>query len=151
MEGSPIPFRSAPPIQDPPPFPYLINPERRGFDIGLSASITPAGSIEATTVTEVSFRTMYWTIDQQLAHATVNGASVRAGDLFASGTVSGTEDTSFGSLLERTANGSKPLSMAGGSHRAFLVDGDTVTLAGRCEGEGRVTIGFGECTGTVRA
>ncbi|MDJ0791229.1 MAG: fumarylacetoacetase [Acidimicrobiia bacterium] len=145
------PFRSVPPIQDPPPFPYLINPERRGFDIGLSASITPAGSIEPTTVTEVSFGTMYWTIDQQLAHATVNGASVRAGDLFASGTVSGTEDTSFGSLLELTANGSKPLSMAGGSHRTFLVDGDTVTLAGRCEAEGRVTIGFGECTGTVRA
>jgi fumarylacetoacetase len=94
---------------------------------------------------------MYWTFAQQLAHATSNGASARPGDLLGSGTVSGPDTGSEGSLIELTWRGTRPLTLADGSSRAFLADGDTVTLRGWCGGDGpdRPRIGFGECTGTI--
>jgi fumarylacetoacetase len=92
---------------------------------------------------------MYWTPAQQLAHLTVNGASVRTGDLFASGTVSGPERTQAGSFLELTWNGAEPVKLDDGSTRGFLLDGDTVTISATAPGAGGVPIGLGSVSGTV--
>jgi fumarylacetoacetase len=92
---------------------------------------------------------MYWTLAQMLAHHTSNGCNLRAGDLIASGTVSGAEEGSQGSLLEITQRGSKPIQLPTGEERAFLSDGDEVILRGYCEKEGYVRVGFGECRGSV--
>jgi fumarylacetoacetase len=93
---------------------------------------------------------MYWTPAQQLAHLTVNGAAVRTGDLFASGTVSGPERTAqAGSFLELTWNGTEPVKLADGSTRGWLADGDTVTISGISPGRDGTSIGLGEVTGTV--
>ena len=86
-----------------------------------------------------------------LAHLTVNGASLRAGDLFGSGTISGAAVDSRGSLLELTWNGTEPLTLADGSTRGFLEDGDTVTMTAWAPGPGGARIGLGEVTGTIRA
>jgi len=142
------PFRVPAHEQDPQPLPYLRGSDSRGVAIDLRVDLTPSGSANATRVTETSFTNMYWTMAQQLTHATVNGATVRAGDLFASGTVSGPTPDEFGSLLERSWNGTKPIEVDGGT-RTFLEDGDTVTISGRCQANGRVPIGFGVCEGTV--
>ncbi len=142
------PFRTPAAAQDPEPLAYLRSQEQRSIDIGLSVELTSASGAKATTC-ETSFTNMYWTMDQQLAHATVNGATVRPGDLFASGTVSGPTPREFGSLLESTWNGSTPIELTDGSTRTFLEDGDTVTIRGRCEAPGATPLGFGECRGTV--
>jgi fumarylacetoacetase len=92
---------------------------------------------------------MYWSPAQMLAHLTVNGASVRAGDLFGSGTISGPTRESRGSLLELTWNGTEPLTLADGSTRGFLEDGDTVTMTAWAPGPGGCRIGLGEVTGTI--
>jgi fumarylacetoacetase len=92
---------------------------------------------------------MYWSMAQQLAHATVNGATIRSGDLFASGTVSGPTRDEFGSLLEITWNGTQRIELADGKTRTFLENGDTVTIRGRCTSADAASIGFGECVGTV--
>jgi fumarylacetoacetase len=145
------PFRVPATDQEPAPLPYLTTEHRIGFDLDLTVSITPDGADEEHEVTATSFTSMYWTMAQQLAHATVNGATVRAGDLFASGTVSGPTRGEFGSLLEITWNGIDPIEFPDGTTRTFLHDGDTVTIRGRCAAEGAVPIGFGECLGTVVA
>ena len=117
-------------------------------DLDLEVELIPAGGGAGTVVTRTSFADMYWTMAQQLAHATVNGATARAGDLFASGTVSGPEPGTLGSLLEITKNGSDPITLDDGSKRAYLEDGDTVIIRGWC-GSGQDRIDFGECVGTV--
>jgi fumarylacetoacetase len=94
---------------------------------------------------------MYWSMAQQLAHAASNGAKVATGDLFASGTVSGPGATERGSLIEITWNGAEAIEFDDGTTRTFLENGDTITLHGRCEADGAVAIGFGECIGTVVA
>nr|MBA3232786.1 fumarylacetoacetate hydrolase family protein [Propionibacteriales bacterium] len=94
---------------------------------------------------------MYWSVTQMLAHMTVNGASLRVGDLFASGTVSGIDATTFGSLVERTWNGTQPLTLDDGSTRGFLADGDVVTMSGWAPGPAGSRVTLGEVTGTVRA
>jgi len=86
---------------------------------------------------------------QQLAHATINGTRIRPGDLYASGTVSGSEPRTYGSLIELTWGGRDPIDLSDGSQRTYLEDGDTVTLRGWCEREGLPRIGFGACVGTV--
>jgi fumarylacetoacetase len=141
------PFRVAGPAQEPPVLPYLAEPEPRGYDITLEVWLQPAGSPDSTRICRTNFRTMYWSMTQQIAHMTSNGASVRCGDLCGSGTVSGPTPDSFGSLLELAWNGAKPLQLPGGIQRTFLEDGDTVILKGY--GEGAVRIGFGEVSGTV--
>jgi fumarylacetoacetase len=142
------PYRTPAPTQAPEPLPYLRSTNRVAVDLDLSVSVTSSNGASAT-VCRTSFATMYWTMAQQLAHATVNGATVRPGDLFASGTVSGQGKGAFGSLLEVTWNGEEPFTLSDGSTRTFLEDGDTVSIVGSCSAPDVVTIGFGPCTGTV--
>jgi len=137
------PYRVPQPRQDPVPLPYLAAPEDAAFDLHLEADLN------GTTITQTEFREMYWTAPQQLAHVTVNGTRIRAGDLYASGTVSGRAPASFGSLLELSWNGTRPIELDDGTARFFLEDGDTVTLRGWCGGDDRPRIGFGTCRGTV--
>ena len=141
------PFRVEGPVQDPAPLPYLATTGPQAYDIHLEAALAPAGKAP-TTISRTNFRTMYWSIAQQLAHHTVSGCNTRVGDLMGSGTISGPEPDSFGSLLELTWNGQKPLSLTGGGERSFLEDGDDVVITGWCQGDG-YRVGFGSVTGRV--
>jgi fumarylacetoacetase len=114
-----------PPRQEPEPLPYLRTAGSWGLDVELEVELC------GTVVARTNARGLYWTMPQQLAHATVNGASLSTGDLFASGTISGSEHGSEGSLIERSHNGKQPLSLADGSTRTFLEDGDVVVIRGR--------------------
>ncbi len=113
------------PEQRPPPLPHLAG----GRDWALDADLEV--ELNGTVVSRGNARSLYWTMPQQLAHATSNGATVRAGDLMASGTISGPAPGSEGSLIELTRNGAEPLSLPDGSRRTFLEDGDEVVLRGR--------------------
>jgi len=137
------PFRTEGPLQEPAVLPYLRFSGKKNFDIGLEVSIRPENAGE-TTVCRTSFGYMYWNAAQQLAHQTVNGCNINTGDMYASGTISGPDPGSYGSMLELTWQGTKPLTMADGSERKFLADGDTVTMRGFGTREG-LRIGFGEC------
>jgi fumarylacetoacetase len=95
-----------------------------------------------------NFKHMYWSMAQQLAHHTVSGCNTRVGDLMGSGTISGPEPDSFGSLLELTWNGQRPMALTGGGERSFLEDGDDVFITGWCQGEG-YRVGFGSVTGRI--
>ena len=131
------------PVQDPAPLPYLERAEPWGLDLALEVAIN--GSV----VSRPPFATMYWTPDQMLAHLTVNGASIRTGDLYASGTVSGPEPDQRGSLIELTWNGTEPLKLGDGSTRAFLEDGDTVTISATAPAAGGGRLTLGDVTGTI--
>lgn len=141
------PFRVKGPDQHPHVLPYLAYEGDRNFDIQLEVLIQPEKS-EAVTVCRSNFKYMYWNMCQQLAHHTVNGCNIQTGDLYASGTISGPSPGSYGSMLELTWNGQKPLHLADGSERKFLHDGDTVVIKGFAEKDG-VRIGFGECKGKL--
>jgi fumarylacetoacetase len=147
------PYRCPGPPQYPPVLDYLAVSGDRAIDLLLEATLsTQAMRAKATApfvLCRTNLRHLYWTPAQQLAHVTSNGATVRAGDLYASGTVSGSDPSSVGSLVERTWNGEQPLSLPGGETRAFLADGDTVTVRGWCGGSDLPRIGFGEVSGTV--
>jgi fumarylacetoacetase len=141
------PFRVEGPKQDPTPLPYLQLAGAHTFDIALEAGIaTPDG--KETVICRSNFKHLYWSMAQQLAHHTVNGCNVNAGDLMASGTISGDTPDSYGSLLELTWKGTKPLKLHDGTERKFLNDGDTLVMRGHCEKNG-VRIGFGEVRGEV--
>ncbi len=142
------PFRVAQPVQEPQPLEYLRHSGNHGFDIALEVLLRPEGADEATTIARTNFRHMYWTMAQQLAHHTVAGCNTRVGDLMGSGTISGPTSDSFGSLLELTWNGKNPLALKNGGTRGFIEDGDELTLAGWCQGEG-YRVGFGECVGKI--
>ncbi len=142
------PFRCAPPAQVPAPLGYLRGRDDSTYDVRLEARLRPAGSTEATVIARTNFRHLYWTMRQQLAHHTITGCNLRPGDLLASGTISAPDPGGYGSLLELTWRGTRPLELPGGVTRRFLEDGDTLTLSGRCEGTA-YAIGFGECSGTV--
>ena len=143
------PYRIPAPKQDPPPLPHLRLEDDSAYDIHLEVALSTAGIEEPVTVSRTNFRYLYWTIAQQLAHATSNGATVDPGDLFASGTISGPSPSSYGSLIELTWRGERPIHLPDGSARTFLEDGDTVVMRGWCEAPGRPRIGFGELRGTV--
>ena len=96
-----------------------------------------------------NFNDAYWTVAQMVAHHTVNGCNLQAGDLFGTGTLSGPDAGQAGSLLELSAGGKKPIHLAHGETRTFLEDGDCIVLRGYCERSGARRIGFGECRGTV--
>ena len=141
------PFRVKGPDQFPQVLPYLVTNGERNFDISLEVLIKPEQSDE-TTVSRSNFKFMYWNVNQQLAHHTVNGCNLQVGDLYASGTISGPSPGSFGSMLELTWNGQRPMHLADGTERKFINDGDTVVLRGHAEKDG-VRIGFGECKGKI--
>jgi fumarylacetoacetase len=137
------PHRVAAPAQDPEPLPYLRTDEDWALDIALEVALAPEGG-EETVVSRTNASLLYWTAPQQLAHATVNGTNVRPGDLYASGTISGPEPGSRGSLLELSWGGRDPLPLAGGGTRTFLEDGDTVILRGSAG-----PISLGEVRGSI--
>lgn len=144
------------PQTDPMPLPYLWdaeNQEHGGIDITLEVTITTAkmrdDKIAPHRLSRGSFREMYWTIAQLLAHQTSNGCNLRPGDLLASGTASGSSPESRGCLLELTRRGAETIQLPNGEQRTFLDDGDEITLRAWCEGQGKARIGFGECTGRI--
>lgn len=129
--------------QDPTPLPYLTDGPVEGLAIHVEVEWN------GTTVSRPEFAAMYWSPEQMVAHMTVNGASLRSGDLFGSGTISGPEKATRGSFLELSWNGTEPVTLADGSTRGFLEDGDTVTLRAWAPGPDGSRIGLGEVTGTI--
>ncbi|BBP74958.1 fumarylacetoacetase [Pseudomonas sp. Ost2] len=153
------PFRRAQPPRpagDPQPLPYLFDQhdqENGAFDIELEVLLLTESMREQQLppqrLTLSNTRHMYWTVAQMVAHHSVNGCQLQAGDLFGSGTLSGPEAGQFGSLLEITEGGKKPVELASGEVRKFLEDGDEIILRARCSREGFASIGFGECRGKI--
>ncbi|MEX2233334.1 MAG: fumarylacetoacetase [Cyclobacteriaceae bacterium] len=141
------PFRVEGPPQDPPVLPYLEHSGKKNFDIFLEVLLQTDKS-ESAVLCRSNSKYLYWNINQQLAHHTVNGCNIQVGDVYASGTISGPSPGSFGSMLELSWNGEKSLSIPGGITRTFLEDGDTVLMRGYAEKDG-VRIGFGECKGKI--
>ncbi|MGB0650630.1 MAG: fumarylacetoacetase [Rhodothermales bacterium] len=142
------PFRCAGPSQDPQPLPYLQGSGDRSYDIALEVGIQPEGASMDDVVCRSNFKYMYWNISQQLAHHSVTGCTIRPGDLMASGTISGPDKGSYGSMLELSWRGQNPIPLSDGSERKFIQDGDTVVMRGAAEKDG-LRIGFGECRGKV--
>lgn len=141
------PFRTAAPTQHPDVLPYLQYHGDKGIDLNLEVWLQPAEG-EPVAICHSNHKYLYWTIVQQLAHHTVNGCNINAGDMLASGTISGATPDSFGSMLELTWRGTKPIALPDGSERKFIQDGDTVILRGFAERNG-VRIGLGEVSNTI--
>ena len=141
------PFRTDNPKQVHPPLPYLEQKGKGSYDIHLQVGIQPENG-EETVISNSNFKYMYWTMAQQLAHHTVNGCPVEAGDMMGSGTISGPTKDSFGSMLELTWRGQNPIPLKDGSTRKFINDNDTVIMRAHCKND-LVRIGFGECVGKV--
>lgn len=140
---------------DPDPLPYLASQKSReqGIDIQLEVYVTTPKMREASLnpmrISSVSAKDLYWSFGQMVAHHTSNGCNLRTGDLLASGTISGPEPGSWGSLLEITRRGAEPLQLPSGEKRNFLEDGDEITFKGFCEREGLPRISLGECKGMI--
>jgi fumarylacetoacetase len=142
---------------EPQPLPYLDSSDNRAqgaFDIDLEVWLQTAKMREAGHAGERISRSnfadaAYWSVAQLVAHHTVNGCALSNGDLFGSGTLSGPKPEQAGSLLELTEGGKKPITLANGEQRTFLLDGDAVSLRGECRRDGFRRIGFGACTATV--
>jgi fumarylacetoacetase len=141
------PFRVDGPEQNPEVLPYLKSSGAKNFDIALEVLLQPEGG-DPVTISRSNFKYMYWNVNQQLAHHTINGCNIQVGDMYASGTISGPSPGSYGSLLELTWNGSRPLQLNVQTQRSFIEDGDTVILRGFAEKNG-VRIGFGLCSGKI--
>lgn len=142
------PFRTDGPTQDPEPLDYLRADGPASYDINLEVGIQTQRMSSPHTVCRTNVKHLYWTMRQQLAHHTVNGCNVRAGDLMASGTISGPTEDSYGSMLELSWRGENPVELPGGESRAFLEDGDRVVMRGYAQGDG-YRVGFGAAEGTV--
>jgi fumarylacetoacetase len=142
------PFRTAGPAQNPEPMPYLKCKENCSYNINLEVFLQTSKLSPPAKICTSNFNYLYWNICQQIAHHTVNGCNLKTGDLLASGTISGPEPSSYGSMLELTWNGKNPLKLPDGEHRKFLEDGDSVTMTAFCKGEG-FRVGFGEVTGKI--
>lgn len=153
------PFRTAGPAQDPEVLPYLRTAFRQHFDVTLEVALmggpqpgpgTASGhdsaldAQETTLLTASNLKYLYWSFPQMLAHHTVNGCNVQVGDVYATGTISGPEEGSYGSMLEIAWKGTKPVALSDGSLRTFIEDGDTVIIRGYAEKDG-IRVGFGEC------
>jgi len=136
------PFRVPGPVQNPRVLPYLEYQGDKHIDINLEVGIVPENGDE-NVVGRTNYKHMYWNMNQQLAHHTVNGCNVRAGDMMASGTISGNSPESYGSMLEISWRGTKPVKLSDGSERKFIMDHDTVVMKGHAEKNG-IRIGFGE-------
>ncbi|MGA7295737.1 MAG: fumarylacetoacetase [Terriglobales bacterium] len=143
---------------DPVPLPYLFDPsdqEQGGLDLWLEVSLSSVrmreSSIAPVVLGRSNFHDMYWTMAQMLTHHASNGCNLRAGDLLASGTVSGAGKAARGCLLELTSRGKDPVTLPTGELRKFLEDGDEVILRGYCERDGFRRVGLGSCRGTILA
>lgn len=137
------PFRLKGPKQTPPPLPYLKFQGNGNYDIQLEVLIQPENT-DPHTVCRSNFKYMYWNMFQQLTHQTVTGCNINVGDMYASGTISGPTPDSYGSMLELSWKGTKPIAMPDGTQRKFINDHDTIIIKGFAEKDG-VRIGFGEC------
>jgi fumarylacetoacetase len=149
------PFRVRSRLQEPAPLEYLRVDAQWSYDVELAIELETPRMREhgdaSVTIARSNFRDVYWNIAQQLAHATVNGAATRPGDLYASGTISGSGPNSQGSLIELSWNGEHPIGLPDGETRTFLEDGDGVTLRGWCEKHGARRIGFGCARGRIES
>ena len=142
------PFRTATPKRERPLLPYLREPGPMLYDIALEVGIAPEGKAE-TVIARTNYAQMYYSAAQQLTHHTTSGCAMRVGDLLGSGTISGPEKDSRGSLLEMSWGGKEPITLETGETRSFLEDGDRLSLRGAALGDG-YRVGFGTCAGTVR-
>jgi fumarylacetoacetase len=148
------PFRVPTEPQNPEVLPYLQDKKRQNFDIQLEVTLIPKSETRNPKYTEgvkictTNFKNMYWTVAQQIAHHTINGCNLNIGDVLASGTISGKEPNSFGSLLELTWGGKNPITLPDGTTRTFLEDGDTIIIKGFAEKNG-IRVGFGELKNTI--
>ncbi|HXP51502.1 MAG TPA: fumarylacetoacetate hydrolase family protein, partial [Bacteroidia bacterium] len=142
------PFRVAAPKQEPTVLPYLEHAQgNTALDINLEVYLQP-DKTEPLKICKSNYKYMYWTMEQQLAHHTVNGCNINVGDMMASGTISGPTPDSFGSLLEITWGGANPIKFPDGTERKYLQDGDTVIIKGYAQND-KIRIGFGEAKATV--
>ncbi|MCT2406977.1 fumarylacetoacetase [Chryseobacterium antibioticum] len=141
------PFRTASPKQDPEVLDYLQFEGDKNYDINLEVYLQPENG-EENLISESNYKFMYWNMTQQLAHHTINGCNVEVGDLYASGTISGSDPKSFGSMLELTWKGQNPLQLKDGQERKFIEDNDTVTMKAWSEKDG-IRVGFGEVSGKI--
>jgi fumarylacetoacetase len=135
-------FRVSAPLQIPTVLPYLTEKNCLNFDVKLEVTLQTKDR-ESIVICQSNFKNMYWTVAQQIAHHTVNGCNLNIGDLLGSGTISGNEPESFGSLLEITWGGKNPIILPNGTERRFLEDFDTIIIKGFAEKEGK-RIDFGE-------
>ncbi|HEX5327882.1 MAG TPA: fumarylacetoacetate hydrolase family protein, partial [Acetobacteraceae bacterium] len=155
------PFREPQPPRpagDPAPLPHLldrVDQESGGLDIEFELLLLTHGMRERGMaphrLSQVNARALYWTVAQMVAHHTSAGCNLQPGDLFGSGTISGADPGSYGSLLELTEDGRRSLTLPSGEERCFLEDGDEVILRAHCRRPGRTSIGFGECRGRIAA
>ncbi len=141
------PFRTRGSQQNPEVFDYLKYEGDKNIDINLQVAIQPENTAE-TIVSNSNYKYMYWNMNQQLAHHTINGCNIKAGDMMASGTISGNDETAYGSMLEISWKGTKSVTMADGTARKFILDNDTVIMRGFAEKEG-IRVGFGEVSTKV--
>lgn len=141
------PFRTASPVQDPEVLDYLKFEGDKNYDINLEVYLQPENG-EENLISESNYKYMYWNMTQQLAHHTVNGCNLEVGDIYASGTISGSDPKSFGSMLELTWRGQNPITLNNGQERKFIEDNDTVIMKAWAEKDG-VRVGFGEVSGKI--
>ncbi len=142
------PFRMNQPVQEPTPLPYLQDDGTWGLDIDFEIGLQSRTMEVPDIVSRTNFKDMYWSPVQQIAHMTINGASVRTGDVCASGTISGSKPGTFGSMIELSWNGEEPIHLSDGSTRTFLEDGDTAILRGLAS-NGTAMVGFGDVSGVI--
>jgi len=143
------PFRIDDPVQEnPTPLPYLQCEKNWTFDMKLEVKIKTPTMAKSETISESNYKYMYWNLAQQLAHHTITGCNMNPGDMFASGTISGDEPGSYGSMLELAWKGTKPIQLSNGEERKFIQDGDEVIMTGYAQGDG-YRVGFGNASGKL--
>ncbi|MBN2732127.1 MAG: fumarylacetoacetase [Balneolaceae bacterium] len=141
------PFKTEGPDQDPEPLPYLKTKDG-WYDINLEVYLQAENMDDPHCICRSNYKNLYWSMNQQLAHQTATGCNVRPGDLYASGTISGETEDSYGSMLELTWKGENPIQLPNGEERKFIEDGDTVSMTGYADADG-YRIGFGEVSGHI--
>jgi fumarylacetoacetase len=141
------PFRTKGYVQEPKVLPYLEYKGIKNLDIKLDVYLKPQNGQE-NKICSSNYKYMYWTMEQQLAHHTVNGCNVNVGDIMASGTISGPDPSEYGSMMELTWRGTKPIKLNDGTERKFVNDFDTITIKGYCLKD-NIRVGFGECVATL--
>jgi fumarylacetoacetase len=136
------PFRVPGPKQDPEVLNYLKQEKDNNLDINLQTWIQPNNG-EENLICESNTKYLYWSVNQQLAHQTVNGCNINVGDMYASGTISGPDEKSYGSMMELSWKGTKPIKLSDGTERKFMQDNDSIIMRAFAEKD-NVRIGFGE-------